>query len=116
MAGYDLSFNAPSLAKTIRALKHSLRNDREFTGLVDHYTFDNGPEFEPVHLRDKIELLGATVTYCQPYTPEQKPHIESWFHTLVIQFTHLLKGTTFSNLEERGDYDSEKKQPIPSTK
>lgn len=107
VAGYDLSFNAPSLAKTIRALKHSLRNDRENTGLADRYIFDNGPEFKSPHLIEKIELLGATASYCAPYTPEQKPHIERWFNTLAIQFTHKLKGTTLSNPEKCGDYDSE---------
>ncbi|AOE85938.1 transposase family protein [Pseudomonas sp. TCU-HL1] len=105
--GYDLSFNAPSHAKTVRALKHSLRNDRKYTGLADRYILDNGPDFESVQIRERFYQLGAEVTYCAPYVFEEKPHIESWFKILVIQFSHQLAGTTFSNIKERGEYDSE---------
>ncbi|AOE86748.1 DDE-type integrase/transposase/recombinase [Pseudomonas sp. TCU-HL1] len=106
--GFDLSLNPPSVSKTVRAIKHSLASEREYTGQAAHYIMDNGPDFRSVHLRERLELIGAKLTYCEPRNPNQKPHVESWFKTLVVQFTHHLQGTTFSNLEERGDYDSEK--------
>ncbi|WP_137806984.1 DDE-type integrase/transposase/recombinase [Pseudomonas sp. G(2018)] len=107
--GYDISLNPPCIEKTLRALKRSLRSDRDHTGLGQTYIMDNGSEFAVSKLGYIMHLLGSEIVYCEPYAPDQKPHVERWFKTQNIQFVHHLSGTTFSNPEERGDYPSEKK-------
>lgn len=105
--GYDLSLNPPCIEKTLRALKHSLRSDRVHNGLGQTYILDGGSEFAGAKLSNVMQLLGSTIVFCEPYAPDQKPHVERWFKTHNIQFAHHLRGTTFSNPEERGDYRSE---------
>lgn len=107
--GYDISLNPPCIEKTLRALRRSLCSDRDHTGLGQIYVMDNGSEFAGDKLRYIMQLLGSEIVYCEPYAPDQKPHVERWFKTQNIQFVHHLSGTTFSNPEERGDYPSEKK-------
>lgn len=105
--GYDLSLNPPCIEKTLRALKYSLRSDKDHNGLAQTFIMDNGSEFAGAKLADIMQILGSTIVFCEPYAPDQKPHVERWFKTLNTQFSHHLKGTTFSNPEHRGDYPSE---------
>ncbi|WP_236201046.1 DDE-type integrase/transposase/recombinase [Pseudomonas pseudonitroreducens] len=106
--GWDISLNPPSIEKTIRAIKNSLNSAYERNGLALHYVVDNGSEFVAKKLRDCLTLLGARITFCAPGKPNQKPFVERWFRTLNMEIIHTLKGTCFSNIVERGDYDSEK--------
>ncbi|WP_052742323.1 DDE-type integrase/transposase/recombinase [Pseudomonas frederiksbergensis] len=106
--GWDISINPPCIEKTLRALKQSLRSDLPCNGLATTYVMDNGSEFAGKKIGYIMQLLGARVIYCEPYTPDQKPHVERFFKTQNIQFAHHLSGTTFSAPEERGDYNSEK--------
>ncbi|MNF33400.1 Integrase core domain protein [compost metagenome] len=106
--GWDISINPPCIEKTLRALKDSLRSDLPYTGLATTYVMDNGSEFAGNKIGYIMHLLGSKVVYCEPYTPDQKPYVERWFKTHNIQFAHHLSGTTFSDPEERGDYNSEK--------
>lgn len=105
VVGYDISLNPPCIEKTLRALKKSLISGGLYGGLAQYYLLDNGNEFAGKKLCEVMELLGAHIIFCEPYTPNQKPHVERWFKTLNTQFSHHLSGTTFSNPGERGDYN-----------
>ncbi|NWL78030.1 transposase [Pseudomonas taiwanensis] len=105
--GWDISLNPPSIEKTIRAIKMSLSSEHERNGLALLYVTDNGPEFVAKKLRDCLTLLGAEIRFCEPGEPNQKPFVERWFKTLTTGLIHHMKGTTFSNIQERGEYDSE---------
>lgn len=105
--GMDLSINPPCIEKTLRALKASLKSDRGYNGLGELYILDGGSEFAGEKLVFIMDLLGCTHIFCEPYAPDQKPHVERWYKTFNTRFSHLLKGTTFSNPNERGDYPSE---------
>ncbi|WP_448093682.1 transposase [Pseudomonas lini] len=105
--GYDISLNPPCIEKTLRALKHSLSSDKDHAGLGLIYIMDNGSEFAGAKLAYVMQLLGAEIVFCEPYAPDQKPHVERWFKTHNLQFAHHLSGTTFSDPEARGDYRSE---------
>lgn len=105
--GWDISLNPPSIEKTIRAIKMSLSSEHERNGLAMLYVADNGPEFVAKKLRDCLTLLGAEITFCEPGEPNQKPFVERWFRTLTTGLIHHMRGTTFSNIQERGEYDSE---------
>lgn len=103
--GYDISLNPPCMEKTLRALKKSLISGGPYGGLAQYYILDNGNEFAGKKISEVMDLLGAHIIFCEPYTPNQKPHVERWFKTLNVQFSHHLSGTTFSNPGERGDYN-----------
>jgi putative transposase len=66
---------------------------------------DNGKEFIGQDLEDACLLLGTTLEYNPVRTPEFKAAIERHFSTCNGLF-HALPGTTFSNVFQRGDYDS----------
>lgn len=105
--GWDISLNPPCVETTIRAIKMSLSDDREYCGQACKYVADNGSEFIAEKLKYCLELLGSEITFCEPLVPNQKPHVERFFETLNVSIMHHLKGTTFSNPGMRGDYDSE---------
>lgn len=107
--GWKISMSPPTLEMTISALKYSLGSSFLRTGQCRTYIFDNGPEFIKEILRVILSTLGSTSIFCEPGEPNQKPHIERFFKTLEIQLIHHMRGTTFSNPAEKGDYDSEKK-------
>lgn len=111
IVGYDISLNYPSIEKTIRAIKMSLSDRHTYNGLGKSYIVDNGADYAGTKLADCLHLLGARVVFCEPYSPDQKPHVERWFKTFALQLPHIMKGTTYSNIAERGDYNS-KKQAI----
>jgi putative transposase len=106
--GWDISINPPCIEKTLRALKNSLSTEGMANGLASTYVMDNGSEFAGKKIGYIMHLLGSKVVYCEPYTPDQKPFVERWFKTHNVRFTHHLSGTTFSDPDERGDYNSEK--------
>ncbi|MFJ2526429.1 transposase [Pseudomonas capeferrum] len=106
--GWDISINPPCIEKTLRALKNSLSSENKTTGLASTYIMDNGSEFAGKKIGYIMNLLGSKVVYCEPYTPDQKPFVERWFKTHNTRFAHQLSGTTFSDPDERGDYNSEK--------
>ncbi len=103
---FDISLNPPCIEKTLRALKNGLMAGTPYAGLGQYYILDNGNEFAGKKLSEVMNLLGAHIIFCEPYSPNQKPHVERWFKTLNTQFSHHLSGTTFSNPEDRGDYNS----------
>lgn len=106
--GWDISLNAPSLEKTFRAIKLSLRSNSEQAGLCARYVLDNGPEFIAEHYKRVMNSLGAECTFCEPNNPDQKPHVESFFKTYSQSIVHHMRGTTFSNAAEKGGYNSQK--------
>jgi len=53
--------------------------------------------------------LGITVQYCPAGDPHLKGRIERVFGTFATQLMLRLSGRTFSNIAERGDYESEKR-------
>ncbi|MNZ38139.1 Integrase core domain protein [compost metagenome] len=104
--GWKLSMSPPSLENTLSALKNSLNTGYPRTGLCRTYIVDNGPEFIKEILRVILATMGSTPIFCEPGEPNQKPHIERFFKTLEIQLIHHMRGTTFSNPRQKGDYDS----------
>jgi putative transposase len=104
--GWDISINPPSAQKTIRALKDSIHR----VGIGEEYRLDNGPENTKKDALDGLfPLLGPNIKYCRVRRPNEKPYVERWFKTLTTGLTHRLRGTTFSNPGECGEYHSEKK-------
>src|SRR5207244_10745360 len=68
---------------------------------------DNAPEFHSRALRTGAEEYGIRIDYRPAATPHFGGHIERLIGT-TMGAVHLLPGTTFSNVAQRGNYSSEK--------
>ncbi|MCI0730057.1 MAG: DDE-type integrase/transposase/recombinase [Chloroflexi bacterium] len=67
---------------------------------------DDAPEFVGRDLEDACWQLGIVLDPLPPGMPEWKPEIERFFRTQNTGLVHQQSGTTFSNPQDRGDYDS----------
>ncbi|WP_080983691.1 DDE-type integrase/transposase/recombinase [Pseudomonas putida] len=104
--GWKISMNHPTLETTLSALKYSLGANNPRTGLCRTYVIDNGAEFIKDVFKILLASMGSTPIFCEPAEPNQKPHIERFFKTLEVQLIHYMRGTTFSNPKQKGDYNS----------
>ncbi|MFJ2548217.1 hypothetical protein ACIOVF_17300 [Pseudomonas sp. NPDC087612] len=105
---WHISFDPPSEDTTLLTLKKAISSSNPYGGAAERYTFDNGPENVGEDLRHQIELYLGEASFCEPYTPNEKARIERMIKTFTLRLIHRMKGTTFSNPVERGDYDSAK--------
>lgn len=60
----------------------------------------------------RVSDLGITLQYCAAANPESKGTIERVFGTFATQLMPRLSGRTFSNIVERGNYDSVKRAAL----
>ena len=88
--------------------------DRELTfqwpvsGLPDLVYMDNSKEFHAEALRSAAQEYGIDLEYRPKGLPHFGGHIERLIGTMMGA-VHLIPGTTFSNVAERGVYPSAKK-------
>lgn len=109
LIGWCLSMAPPCYEKTASALRHALteRENGSPAGLPEELVVDNGSEFYNASLLAAAQRLGIVIRFCSDGQPDQKPSIESFFKTLNMQLIHCIDGTTKSNPDAKGDYDSE---------
>lgn len=122
--GYYLGFEPYSYYAVMECLYHAIRpkeNVREKYGTEHDWVahgvpstlvVDNGKCFIGKDLKDACFLLGITLEDTPVKTPYLKPAVERLFGTANTMFFHTLPGTTFSNVQKRGDYDSMKQACI----
>lgn len=118
--GYYLGFEPPSYYAVAECIYHAIcpkedvkeryetEHDWLAHGLFSTLVVDNGRELIGKDLRDVAMLLGFTIEICPVRTPEFKAGVERALRTFAHSFFHTLPGTTFSNPQQRGDYDSAK--------
>jgi putative transposase len=118
VTGYYLSLEAPSSVSVAMALQHSVLPKEEWLadrgisapwpvhGLPELLHMDNGKEFHAKALRRGAEEYGIKLFYRPIATPHYGGHIERLIGTMMGE-VHLLPGTTFSDVDSRGAYDSE---------
>lgn len=106
--GWELSMTPPCAAKTMKALKMSLRSDNPIAGKGEIYYIDNGSEFLNESFVNFFRIYGSKVLPLPPGKPDQKSFIERFFLTLNLTLIHNIKGTTKSSPAKRRDYDSAK--------
>ena len=116
--GFHLGFEPPSYLSTMECLYHLIRKKEDVRqrygtahdwnpyGVPAQIVVDNGSEFANQHLEDACLCLGSELVYAPVRTPEFKAGIERYFGSLNTGLLHTLPGTTFSNPQQRGDYDS----------
>ena len=116
--GFHLSLEAPSLAAVALCLTHAVMNktawlatrgiaaDWPTYGIPRTIHVDNGAEF---HARAFERACGehrVGLSYRPPGTPRFGGHIERLIGTMMGA-VHLIPGSHFSNIRERGDLDPE---------
>ena len=115
--GYCLGFEPPSQASVFSCLKHAFlpkgnmrvlygtENQWHACGLYSLIAVDNGAEFIGESLRDACHMLNITIQQMPVKTPEFKASVERFFRS-QNSLIHQLDGTTYSNIFDKGDYDS----------
>lgn len=119
VTGFYLTMDAPSRLSTSLCLLHSVFDksawlkEREITepwpvaGLPDMVHVDNGADFRSRAFQRGCHDAGIAIDWRPPGEPRFGGHIERLIGTQMGRL-HLLPGTTFSNEQELGDYDSKR--------
>lgn len=120
VVGFYISFNPPSSYAVLQCLKQmilikddllkrfpDIKNDWPVFGIPDLLALDNGMDLHADALKKACLELGIQILYCPAATPEMKGSIERFFRTINQGLIHKLPGSTFSNIDERGDYPAE---------
>ncbi len=119
VAGFYLSLEAPSAASVALAIHHfvmpksewlsarGVNGDWPVSGLPDVIHVDNAREFRSRALARGAAEYGVSLVHRPVATPHYGGHIERLIGTMMGA-VHLLPGTTFSNIADRGAYDPEK--------
>ena len=117
VTGFFLSLRAPSTTSTAMAISRAvLRKEVYLSGQLIEATWpihglprvlhlDNAKEFRARALVRGCEQHGIEIVHRPPRTPRFGGHIERLIGTLMGE-VHLLPGTTFSSVVDRGEYDS----------
>lgn len=123
MLGYYLSFESPSTAAVMGALRHAIlpkqlaaavianlkiANTWPCYGLLEVLVVDNGLEFHSNDLESVAYDLGIRIQYCPKHAPRFKGVVERYLKTINYFFAHQLPGTSFAKFYLRGDYDPQK--------
>ncbi len=86
--------------------KHGTLNTWDIYGLLQHLWVDNAKEFHGLMLERAAAEYGIKIFYRRKGEPDDGPKEERALKTFN-RFLHDLPGSTFSNPQERAEYDSE---------
>lgn len=86
--------------------RHDIGTSWSVWGIPRTIHADNAKEFRGQTLRRACEEHGIDLTWRPVARPNYGGHIERLMGTIATEI-HALPGTTFSNVKERGGYDSE---------
>ena len=117
VTGFHLSLDPPSSTSVALAVSHAVLPKRIFgkpaeldplwpvEDLPQTIHVDNAKEFHGQALERGCREHGISLTFRPPRVPHFGGHIERLIGTMMGEL-HLLPGTTFSSIKERGDYKS----------
>jgi len=116
--GFYAGFEPPSCLSVMRCLKHailpktyvprefpSVKNRWECYGVPELVVVDNPPEFHSTHFERACLEIGVDIQYAKVLVPWYKGKLERFQGTMNHDLMHGNRGTTFSNILERDDYD-----------
>jgi len=113
--GFHLSLDAPSSTSVALALSHAVLPKRfsfdsdaiagswPVGGLPETIHLDNAKEFHSNALKRGCREHSISLTYRPPQTPHYGGPIERLIGTMMGEL-HLLPGSTFSSIKDRGEY------------
>jgi putative transposase len=117
--GFYLSLSAPSALSVAMVLNHAVLGKERYLaalgvdvdwpvrGVPKVLHLDNAKEFHSRALMRGCQQHGIEVVHRPCLQPHYGGHIERLIGTIMGE-VHLLPGTTFSSVTDRGDYDSGK--------
>lgn len=110
VVGMFISLMPASAATTLGAVRDMLSRPRDGLpgGIPIFLIPDNGVEFKNCAVLRVATNLLIHFEPAMVRDPNGKAHVESFFRTLSNFLIQKIKGTTFSNPDKRGDYESEK--------
>lgn len=91
----------------LKKLYPKLKHDWLAYGVPETIVVDNAKVNESLDLEEICGILGIEVQYCPVKSGHIKGTVERIFRTLNSKLLHKLPGTTFSNPQEKSDYNSE---------
>lgn len=112
--GMYISMDPPSAVSVSLCVEHTVlpKSENEgdpgiwpMYGKPKKILVDNGKDFRSMALQRGCQDHGIDLAWRPVRTPHYGAHIERLIGTLM-QIAHLLPGTTFSNIRDKGDYDS----------
>lgn len=118
IAGFCVTLDPPGALSTGLALLHAILpkdgwlkeraidGSWPIQGLPAKIYADNAKEFRGTMLERACAEYGILMENRPKGLPNYGGHVERLFRT-VMRRTHLIRGTTFSNVEERREYDSQ---------
>ena len=116
--GFYISLESPSTTSVGMAIRHAVlpkadwlqerevEIDYPIYGIPDTLHLDNAKEFHSRALERGCQQHGIELNYRPIRTPHYGGPIERLIGTTIGE-VHLLPGTTFSNIKDKGDYDAE---------
>ena len=117
--GYYIGFEEPSNVSVARAIRNALmpktetleryphiKNSWSAWGVIHTLVADNGLEFHGEALDGAASIFGMDIQFCPRRKPWYKGKIERFFGTLGSGPLAAIPGKTFSNILDKGDYDS----------
>lgn len=120
VCGFYISMDNPSVMSVALCIAHAILPKEQWLanrdiaiswpvyGKPNTIFADNAKEFRSNALKRACDEYGITLTWRPVATPHYGGHIERYLGTLMKDI-HQLPGTTFSNPDERGEYDSNAK-------
>lgn len=117
VAGFYLSLEPPSTLSVALVIQHLVQPKEAWlsglgidanwpaAGLPETIHVDNAREFHSRSLQRGAEEHGIALLHRPVATPHYGGHIERLIGTMMGA-VHLLPGTTFSDIQQRGNYDS----------
>jgi len=108
VVGWYISLMPFCATTALAALKHACtRNPAAGPGGIPECILpDLGRDLISHAMRNFCKALGIHLAPAKAYCPDDKAHLERFFRTLNMMLVHKLAGTTFSNPEDRDEYDS----------
>jgi len=117
IVGYVITFAPPSWVSIMDALRVAILEKGEIEGVHNAWPCcgvpavlitDNGRDFKSASMDAAAKALGFTLRHMKKRKPWLKGKVERWFRSLEEDIIHTLPGTTFSKIERRKFYVSEK--------
>lgn len=120
VTGFYISFEKPNTLLTGACLTHSILDKRKWLldhkiegewpvyGIMDTIHTDNGKEFHGEALKRACDIYHINMVKRPAGTPRYGGHIERLFKTFNDTGIHSLPGTTKSNIQQKGEYKSQR--------
>jgi len=121
IVGFAIGFRSPSAMTVAQCLKHTIlpknylrslypeiENTWDCLGTMETLVLDRALENLGLRVESACLQLGIDIEYCARKTPWGKGIVERVLRTILEDLIHVMPGTTFRNVLERGDYQSGK--------